>query len=304
MQKGERDLMMTTSTIKELWKATGAGLLDCKKALHANEGDFQKAVTYLQEKGMARGAQKASRETRAGLVIVQEAGDSTCAVEVNCETDFVARTDEFKTLAHRAVERVLADAGLTDAGKLLGADWDVGRTTADVIQQLAGQLGENIAIRHVARYRAGDANIVQSYVHAGDVEGHYGPTEGRVGVIVELGVGNATAHYALQGLAHDLALHIVSANPVYLAPGDVPADVAQQERDIIMLQLAERNEPDQIRVGIIQERLDKFFQRVCLLKQAFVKDESVSIEELLQQKSMEIGSPVTINRFTRFEVEA
>ena len=181
-----------------------------------------------------------------------------------------------------------------------------GQAIADAIQELASKLGENIAIRHVARYTLDDANIVQSYIHAGDIDGHYGPTEGRVGVIVELGVRNAvaTARQVLQGLAHDLALQIVSANPAYLAPGDVPDDVARQECDILMAQLAEENKPDHIRVEIIQERLNKFFQQVCLLKQAFAKDESVSIEELLRQKSVEIGLPVTLNRFTHFEVEA
>ena len=270
--------MITTARIKELWQATGAGPLDCKKALQANDGDFERAVACLREKGMARAAQKASRETRAGLVIVQAAGDSVCAVQVNCETDFVARTDEFKALAHRAAERVLEDASLTSAARLLEAD--LGQPTVDAIRELAGKLGENIAIQRVARYTCNDTNVVQSYIHSGDIDGHYGPAEGRIGVIVEL-ARNAAAgdRQALAALAHDLALHIVSANPAYLAPGDLPDDVARQER------------------------LGKFWSQVCLLKQAFIKDENVSIEELLQQASAEIGLQVTINRFTRFEVQ-
>ena len=302
----EGNQMMTTAQVKELWKATGAGLLDCRKALQANDGDFERAAVYLREKGMAHAAQKASRETRAGLVIVQAAGTGVCAVQVNCETDFVARTDEFKTLAHRAAERVLADASLTNVEKLLAADLAPGRATAEAIQELASKLGENIAIRYVARYTLDDTNVVQSYIHAGDIDGHYGLTEGRVGVVVELGARNATpaARQALEGLAHDLTLHIVSASPTYLAPGDIPDDVAQQERDRIMARLAGENKPDHVRAEIIYGQLDKFMQQACLLKQAFVKDEGVSIEEFVQQKSMEIGLPVTINRFTRLEVEA
>ena len=114
-------MAITTAMIKELWGATGAGLLDCKKALQANDGDFEKAAGYLREKGLAQAAKKASRETRAGLVIVKEAGDSICAVEVSCETDFVARTGDFKTFAHRVADQILADASLTDAEKLLAA---------------------------------------------------------------------------------------------------------------------------------------------------------------------------------------
>ena len=300
-------MAITTAMIKELWGATGAGLLDCKKALQANDGDFEKAAGYLREKGLAQAAKKASRETRAGLVIVKEAGDSICAVEVSCETDFVARTGDFKTFVHRVADQILADASLTDAEKLLAADFDTpGKAIADVIQEMIGRLGENIIVRHVARYTSDSASIIEGYVHAGDVEGDYGPMEGRVGVLVELGVSNAATadRDALSDLAHDLTLQIASLNPGYLSPDDIPDHVMQKERDILMARLAEENKPDYIKAKIVEGQLNKFYQEACLLKQGFVKDDSVSIEELLQQKSREIGAPVTINRFAHFEVGA
>lgn len=278
---------MTTVLIKELRAATGAGPLDCKKALLMHAGDLEKAAEYLREKGLAKAAQKIGRETTAGLVIVKSAGNSVCAIEVNCETDFVARTDYFKTFAHRAADQVLADASLTDAAHLLAADFidTPGKTTAENIQELIAKLGENITLGRVARYNADGADIVESYIHSGDVEGDYGPMEGRIGVLVQLHVVGAANTQALHDLAHDLTLQITSASPRYLAPGDVPDAVIQNEIE-----------------QVIEGRLNRFYQDVCLLKQPFVKDDSVNIETLLQQRSLEIGAPVSITRFARFEV--
>jgi elongation factor Ts len=292
--------------IKELWEATGAGLLECKKALEASNGDFERAVNFLREKGLAKAANKVGRETQAGLVIVEVSRNSACAVQVQCETDFVARTDEFKGLAHCIADQVLTDASLTDAAKLLAANSidAPSRSNADRVQELIGRLGENIIVSRVARYAAGGAGIVEAYIHAGDIEANYGPTEGRIGVLIELGVHHVTAasNASLKDLTHDLALHVTSAAPRYLSPDDIPDNVMQQERESWMAQLAGENKPDLIKAKIIEGQLYKFYQQVCLLKQAFVKDDSISIETLLQQKSREMGTLVTIKRFARLEV--
>ena len=298
-------MTITTARIRELREATGAGLLDCKKALQANGGDFEKATDYLREKGLSQASQKAGQETKAGLVIVKERNDCICAVQVGCQTDFVAHTDDFKTFAHHVADRVLADASLTEAEHVLAADLIPGKATADVIQEMITRLGENIVVQGVARYTSGGAGtIVKGYVHAGALEGDYNPMEGRIGVLVELGASNVTAAdgAALRDLAHDLALHITDLKPSYLSPDDIPDNVIQKQRETLIAQLAEENKPDPIKAKIAEGRLDKFYQEVCLMKQAFVKDDSVSIEELLQQKSVEMGTPITINRFTRFEV--
>ena len=176
--------------------------------------------------------------------------------------------------------------------------------TADVIRELIGRLGENITIRRVARYTSDSTRVVANYVHAGDIEGHYGPMEGRLGVLVELGVSDVAAagSNAFRDLAHDLTLQIAANHPRYLSPEDIPDDLVQQERETLIAQLTKENKPEHIKAKIVQGRLDKLAQEICLLKQAFAKDENVSIEELLEQKSKAIGASVTINRFARFEV--
>ena len=298
-------MAITTEMIRDLREATGAGLLDCKKALQVTGGDFEKAADYLREKGLSQAAQKAGKETGAGLVIVQERGGTFCAVQVGCETDFVARTSDFKAFAHQVADRVLADASLTNAEHVLAANLVPGKATADVIQGMITRLGENIVIQDVARYASsGAGTIVEGYVHAGALEGDYEPMEGRIGVLVELGASNTTAANStpLRALAHDLALHIANLKPLCLSPDDIPDHVMQRERETLMGQLADENKPDSIKAKIVEGRLDKFYQEVCLMKQAFVKDDSVSVEELLQQKTMEMGTPITVNRFTRLEV--
>jgi elongation factor Ts len=225
-------------------------------------------------------------------------------VEVNCETDFVARTDEFKTLAHRLVAQVLADVTLTDANKLLAADFidTPGKKTADVIKELIGKLGENIVLRHVARYTSDNTNIVEGYIHAGAIEG-YGPMEGRVGVLVELEANESAAHTDdLRDLAHNLALQIAALNPGYISPDDIPDDIMQNERQTLTNQLAAVNKPDSIKTKIVEGRLNDFYQKVCLLKQPFIKDKNLNIEELIQKKSEAFGTIITIKQFARFEV--
>jgi elongation factor Ts len=298
-------MTITTAMIKQLREVTGAGPLACKEALQAKGGDVEKATEYLRVEGLTKAAKKADRETPDGLVIVKSSDGATCAVELNCETDFVARTKDFKTLAHRLADQVLADANLTSAEILLAADFidTPGKTTADVIQEFVGQLGENIVVPRVARYTSEGVGMIEGYVHAGAIEG-YGPMEGRIGVLVELDASDAAADSeTLSSLAHDLALQIAAIDASYLSPDDIPAEVMQDQYEN-MLTPAEKNKPEPIKAKIVAGRLNKFYQEVCLLKQAFIRDESLSIEELLQQKSKELGAPVTINRFTRFEVGA
>lgn len=299
-------MSITTALIKQLREATGAGPMDCKRALEANAGSLEKATDYLRERGLARAAKKAGRETNCGLVVVKTSGDSTGAVEVRCETDFVAFTAVFKTFVNRLADQVLADASLTDAEKLLAADFidTPGKTTADVLQELIGRLGENMILRRVERYTASGTNLLEGYIHAGDVEGHYGPTEGRVGVLVDLEVNGAVDNAAVRELNHDLALHIAALSPVYVSPEAIPGDVLQAERDRLIALLADENKPDTIKAKIVEGRLDKFLQQTCLLKQTFVKDDDLTMEEFLRRKSKEIGAAVRINRFARFEVGA
>ncbi len=291
-------MTITTAMVKELRAATDAGILDCKKALESYGGDLNKAAEFLREKGLAKAAERADRETNAGLVVVKASGDSACAVEVNCETDFVAQTDRFKAFAHRIADQVLADPALTDTAALLAADFidTPGKSTADVIQELIGILGENIVLHGVARYNG----LIESYVHAGAVEGFYGPMEGRIGVLIQFGVSDNVDRRGLKDLARDLSLQIASAAPAYLAPKDVPDEIIEEIR---LTTLQEHpSKPDAVKVKIVEGRIKKFYQDKCLLNQVFVKDDSLTVEALLQAKSQGLGGPVTVQRFTRFEV--
>jgi elongation factor Ts len=300
--------MTTTALIKSLRESTGAGLLDCQKALQAHAGDVEKAAAYLREKGLAKAAKKADRETGAGLVIVKSAGPRVCAVEVDCETDFVARTDNFRAFVQRLADQVLADASLVDAAQVLAATHSdyPGQTTADTVQDLIAKLGENIVVRRVARYAASETSLVEGYIHAGELAGAYGPMEGRVGVLVELDAGSAlpAAREALQDLTHALALHIAAAGPRYLSPEEIPSDVLQNQRDRLMVSLAVENKSDSLKLEIVEGALAKFRQEICLLTQAFVKDDSRTIDQLLRQKGQALGGPISVKRFARFEVEA
>lgn len=288
-------MAITTAMVKELREATGAGILDSKKALEAADGNFDKAVELLREKGLAKAAKKASRDANDGLVEIAVNGKAAALVEVNCETDFVARTDGFKTFVESVTQQVLKQDSLTSVDDLLNADYgnDKGKTVANAIQETISQLGENIVVRRFERYNQDGPGVIKGYIHMG----------GRIGVLVELGVEDATTNKdALLELAHDLTLHVAATNPRFLSRGDVPADVVEEEKKIYLAQVAQENKPDKIKEKIVEGRLNKFYKEICLLEQPFVKDDSLSVTKLLQQQSKSLGTPIKINRYTRYEL--
>jgi len=288
---------ITTAMIKTLREATGAGILDTKKALEANDGNFDKAVEFLREKGLAKAAKKASREANEGLVVALVDGKNAALVAVSCETDFVARTDNFKFIAEGLAHQVLSDPKLTSADTMLAAPSmsNPEKTVADTVQEAISKLGENIVLRSVVRYTQQGAGVIEGYVHLG----------GKIGVLVELGVDDATSEGdALNTLAHDITLQIAAARPQYLSKDDIPTDVLEKERNIYLAQLESENKPENIKKRIVEGRLNKFFKEICLLNQLFVKDDSIPINQLLAQTGKQLGTTVKINRFTRFELGA
>lgn len=290
-------MAITAAMIKELREATGAGILDSKKALEANDGDFDKAVEFLREKGLAKAAKKASREANEGLVVALVDGKNAALVAVNCETDFVARTDDFKTFAESLAQQVLANPALTSVEAMLAAPSTSNpeKTVADDIQEAISKLGENIILRNVARYTQTGPGVIEGYVHLG----------GKIGVLAEISVDDASAEGdALTELAHDITLQIAAARPQYLSREDVPAEIIEKERNILLAQLENENKPDNIKQRIVEGRLNKFYKEVCLLDQPFVKDDSLSIANLLAEAGKKLGTTVKINRYTRFELGA
>ncbi len=294
----------TTMLIKELRQQTGAGFLDCKKALMAHDGDLDQATAFLREKNLSKAAKKAERQTVDGLIVVKANEEAVCVVELNCETDFVALTPDFKTLTHRIADLVLADASLTDAEKVETAVFPTtNQTVHHAMQSLIGKLGENMKLGQIARYKTTDNTLVHGYVHAGAISG-YSQDEGRLGVLVEVAFADKTAvsPQTADTIAHDLALHIASAAPKYVSVADIPTEVLTQQRDRLWAEVAAEKKPDAIKEKMVAGRLNKFYQQNCLLVQPFLKDDSLTVAEWLQGMGEVVETAVSVTRFTRAEI--
>lgn len=264
----------------ELRKKTGAGVSDCKKALTETNGDMEKAVDFLREKGIATAAKKASRIAAEGIVAAKVNKNAGVLVEVNCETDFVAKGDQYKAFVDGVAEYILA-SDVKDIDALVKAK------EQETIEVTA-KIGEKIAIRRFAKYETKDG-IIESYIHMG----------GKVGVLVE--VSGCTCDTAKE-LAHDVALQIAAAKPLYLNASEVPADVIEHEKEILKAQALNEGKPAAIIDRMVEGRVKKYYDEFCLLNQAFVKDPSMSIEKLVKSYSDKMGKKLSVVRFTRFEM--
>jgi elongation factor Ts len=279
---------ITTADIKLLRESTGAGVLDCKKALQQTDGNVDEAIEFLRKKGLASASKKASREANDGLVsaLVTNDGKVGVLVEVNCETDFVARTDDFKSFVESIVQLVVANPELTTAEAVLATTNNDNKTVQEQLTELIAKLGENMKIRRVARYGLDGDGLFDSYIHMG----------GRVGVLVEAsGADDNTI-----GIIHDVALQIAALSPQYVTVDEVPQEVIESEMEIYRAQLAEDKKPDDIKEKIIEGKLKKWYSDVVLMEQEFVKESKMTIRKLLKGH----GDNLTIKRFARFELGA
>lgn len=276
--------MFTGSDVVALRQKTGAGILDCKKALTETNGDMDKAVDYLREKGIATAAKKASRIAAEGIVAAKVEGATGVLVEVNCETDFVAKGDQYKAFVDDVADYVMKN-DVKDIDALVEAKKD------ETIAATA-KIGEKIAIRRFAKYTA-DGGVVESYIHMG----------GKVGVLVEI---DGCTCQGTHELAHDIALQIAAAKPLYIKPEEVPAEVLDHEKEILIAQIKNdpklANKPQQIIERMVEGKVGKYYDENCLLKQAFVKDPSLTIEKVVKNYADKMGKTLTIARFTRFEM--
>jgi elongation factor Ts len=294
----EASLAITTEMIKTLREATGAGVLDCKKALEAAAGDFDKATRALKAKGLVAAAKKESRQTNEGLVnvLVDEAGRVGAIVEVDCETDFVARTDDFKGFVEAMVKQVAHEAGVADVPALLARPFagDKSITVGESLTQLIARLGENMKLGRFARMERTGPGLVEGYTHPGS----------RIGVIVHVSAGGEAVarSAAFRSLVHDLALQIAAAAPRYISVADIPPAGLEAERSKYQAQVADENKPDAIKERIISGKLDKWYEQICLLKQPFVKDDSLKVGDLMTQRSQELSTSLTIEQFIRYEL--
>lgn len=285
-------MAITASMVKELREATGAGMMDCKKALTKVDGDLGKAIELLREKGLAAAAKKAGRIAAEGLVSTYVSDDSQVAsiVEVNSETDFVAKNEDFQNYVQE-VAVAAAETSAEDLEGFLADSWKkTDKTVKDVLVDKIAVIGENLNIRRFSKLQAGNGAIV-SYVHGG----------GRIGVIVELKADEVNDVVLEAG--KNIAMQIAAVNPKYVSHDEVPSDYIEKEKEILKQQAMNENpdKPENIIEKMIIGRLNKQLKEVCLLDQVYVKDSDLTVSKYLQQVSKEVGVTVSIEQFVRYE---
>ena len=290
---------VTAKMVKDLRACTGAGMMDCKKALAESDGDVDKAVDILRTRGLAALAKKAGRATNEGVVAahVAEYGVQGALVEVNCETDFVARNAEFQNFASALAEQIAIDApeSISEGDAALMAQQFKRNPTLTVEQALGevvSKLGENMNVTRFVRLELEGTGAIGSYVHAG----------GRIGVLAEVvfDSGATAKSDVLKTLARDIAMHVAAAAPAYVRREEAPTDVVAHELAIYRAQAAESGKPEQIQQKIAEGRLEKYFKEVTLLEQPFVRNPDVSVAQHITQTSSQLGDTVTVVRFERF----
>ena len=277
---------ISAKDIAALRKQTGAGVLDCRTALQETDGDIEAAKDWLRTKGLAGAAKRAGREAQDGAVEVTVEGSVGAIVELNCETDFVAKGAEFRALV-AALAKIVAEQGDDD---LESRPYE-GGTVGEAVKQLGATLGENVGIGRVARIESADG-IVDGYKHVQN-------ERGTIGVLVELGGVDASDARA-QEVAHDVALHTASAAPQYVTRDDVPADVLEKERAVLEELTRNEGKPEQALPKIVEGRLNGFYKNAVLVEQPFVRDPKTTVGKLVG----ELGKDATIRRFVRIQVGA
>ncbi|MBU3132446.1 translation elongation factor Ts [Clostridium gasigenes] len=281
--------MITAQLVKVLRERTGAGMMDCKKALTETQGDMEKAVEVLREKGLAAAAKKAGRVAAEGIVKTFISEDSKIAgiVEVNCETDFVADNEDFVGFATKVAE-MASKTSATTIEAFIAEKYEEETTIAEGLTSLIARLGENMTVRRFGKFTV-EAGIVQSYIHGG----------GRIGVIVELACD--TDSEILKQVAKDVCMQIAAVNPLFLDKTQVDNESLEKEKEIYRVQALNEGKPEKIVEKMVMGRIQKYYKEVCLLEQVWVKNGDLTITKYLQEKSKEVGSPISISRFVRFE---
>ena len=289
-------MAVTASMVKELREMTGAGMMDCKKALSATDGDFDKAIEFLREKGLATVEKKAGRIAAEGLVATTiKDGDKVAAiVEVNAETDFVAKNEVFRTFVKEVVEQA-ADTDAADIDAFKAEKWalDTSMTVDEKLAAMIAKIGENMNIRRFEKIVSEDG-IVVSYIHAA----------GKIGVLVE--AKTESNDERVKEALKNVAMQVAALNPKYVSTDDVPEEYKEHEKEILIAQAKNdpknANKPENIIEKMITGRLAKELKEICLLEQEYVKAENKeTVAKYLEMVSKEVGTPVELKRFVRFE---
>lgn len=268
---------ITAALVKELRERTGAGMMECKKALTENKGDIEAAIEAMRKSGQAKAAKKAGRIATEGLIVIQQQGNSAAMVEVNCETDFVSKGDDFKNFCNSIAEAVLSSKPV-DLEALMNTPLPTGKTVEQTRQDLIAKIGENMNVRRFALMQAQTDGLLGVYLHGV-----------RIGVLVDMRGGS-------EDLAKDVAMHIAASRPICVDADQVPAETIAKEREIFAAQAANSGKPADIIEKMVDGRVKKFLAEVTLVGQPFVKDPDQSVGKLLSAQK------ATVTHFERFEV--
>ena len=288
-------MAVTAAQISELRKSTGAGMLDCKKALEQTEGNFDQAVDFLRTKGLAAASKKAGRAATEGMVAaaVSDDGQKGVLLEINSETDFVAKNDTFQDFVKVIANHIL-HASPASVEELLAQPYcaDSSKTILTMLNEAIAVIGENMQIRRFSSFDVAGAGAIGSYIHAG----------GKIGVLLETTSSDAAAvsNPAFAAFVKDVAMHIAAASPLYVQRSEVDTDVLEREKDIYRAKARETGKPENIIEKIIDGQVNKFYSDICLVEQQFVKDTDKSIQQLTAETGKALGTTITITRFTKF----
>jgi elongation factor Ts len=283
---------ITAASVKELRERTGAGMMDCKKALNETDGDMEAAIDWLRTKGLAAAAKKAGRTAAEGLVGVAVEGTKGAVVEVNSETDFVAKNEQFQQFVSTVAELALKDSGTVEA--LLAADWPSGGTVEEKLTSNIATIGENQSLRRASLLEVGDG-VVVSYVHNA-----VAPGLGKIGVLVALESEGDKA--ALEALGKQLAMHIAAANPLALTGEELDPALVERERAIAREKAAESGKPAEIVEKMVDGAMAKFRKENALMSQLFVMDNKTKIEDVVKAAGKDAGDDVSLKAYVRFQL--
>jgi elongation factor Ts len=284
--------MITASIVKELRDKTNAGMMDCKKVLTETNGDIEASIKLLRERGIAKAGAKADREANEGIITarVNDTASTGILLEVNCETDFVSKNENFQHFVSGIADKLAGSTAADHAAALAVSHGE--STLEDFVKAKVVELGENLQFRKYVRFDAAPGGVVASYIHLG----------GKVGVLLEVGTtqSGVASQPAFQELIKDLTLHIAACAPKGLSRNDIPEDIVNAEKDIFRVRLIEQGKPENMIENILKGQIGKFYAESCFLEQGFVKDPEVTITQLLEQKSKELGDTLSVTRFVRF----
>lgn len=284
--------MITASIVKELRDKTNAGMMDCKKVLTETNGDIEASIKLLRERGIAKAGAKADREANEGIITarVNDTASTGILLEVNCETDFVSKNENFQHFVSGIADKLAGSNAADHAAALAVSHGE--STLEDFVKAKVVELGENLQFRKYVRFDAAPGGVVASYIHLG----------GKVGVLLEVGItqSGVASQPAFQELIKDLTLHIAACAPKGLSRNDISEEIVNAEKEIFRVRLIEQDKPENMIENILKGQIAKFFAESCFLEQGFVKDPEVTITQLLEQKGKELSDTLTVTRFIRF----